>query len=74
MTYINFTIIVIIVSEKKIGIMFSLRFMYPPNSWNNLKINCDRKVVFAYLITPFPKSRATVIPWTLKTDVLRFTV
>jgi len=74
MTYINFTIIVIIVAEKKIGIMFSLRFMYLPNSWNNVKLNCNRKVVFTHLITPFPKSRTTVIPWALKTDVLCFNI
>jgi hypothetical protein len=61
-TYANFTIIVIIVAEKKISITFSLRFMHLPNSWNNLKINCNRKVVFTLLITPFPKSRINVIP------------
>jgi len=61
-TYVNFTIIVITVARKKIGIAFSLRFMYLPNSWNNMKINYNRKVVFTHFITPFPKSRTTVIP------------
>ena len=59
---------------EKIGIMFSLGFMYLPNSWNNLKTNCNRKVVFTHFITPFPKSRTTVIPWTLKTDILHFNI
>ena len=51
--------------RKKIGITFSPRFMYLPNSWNNLKINCNRKAVFTHFITTFPKSRTTVIPWSL---------
>jgi hypothetical protein len=62
MTYVNFTITIIIVAEKKIGITFSPRFMYLPNSWNNLKINFNRKAVFTHFITTFPKSRITVIP------------
>jgi hypothetical protein len=48
--------------RKKIGITFSPRFMYLPNSWNTLKINFNRKAVFTHFITTFPKSRITVIP------------
>jgi hypothetical protein len=56
--------------REKIG----MRFMYLPNSWNNVKINCNRKVVFTHLITPFPKSRTTVNSLTLKTGLLHFTI
>jgi hypothetical protein len=61
MTYVNLIIIVIGVAEQKTDITFSLRFMYLPLSWNNLKINCKGKVVFTHFITPFPKSKTTVI-------------
>jgi hypothetical protein len=38
-----------------------INHIYLPNSWNNVKINCNREVVFTHFITSFLKPKTIAI-------------